>query len=211
MGIFLIYVLNSLGLNLFRRIFCIFYGSSHWSFSVSSQDARDLWAAAACARTVTCSRGPQRTRFSTDRAGGVPLQQVPEAGGHRGPAARRDAGERLVSEQTHEAGHAHTPGHLTPRTSLHWFLSGFAAMFAPPAGCWAEKRTGNFHVQIGSNQSVMQAGGTGLNSKIQVTPSRSCKRTNKIILIAHKDETDCLFMLNFYSWIFIFGRGTWFF
>lgn len=65
MGIFRVDVLNSLGLNLFRRIFCIFYGSSHWSFSVSSQDARDLRAAAACARTATCSTGAQRTSFST--------------------------------------------------------------------------------------------------------------------------------------------------
>lgn len=55
-------------------------------------------------------RGPedQLHHQAADRAGeGVPLQQVPdagEAGGDRQrPAAQRDAGESLVSEQTHEA------------------------------------------------------------------------------------------------------------
>ncbi len=55
-------------------------------------------------------RGPedQLQHQAADRAGeGVPLQQVPDAGqaggGRQRPAAQRDAGESLVSEQAHEA------------------------------------------------------------------------------------------------------------
>ena len=100
--------------------------------SLPSQDAHDLWVQYCWLRPRCCcggwrqqqqqqqqhlcgwpshgERGPedQLQHQAADRAGeGVPLQQVPDAGqaggGGRRPAAERDAGESLVSEQTHEA------------------------------------------------------------------------------------------------------------
>ena len=92
--------------------------------SALSRDALDLWAQCRWLGTRCCggwtqqqqedpshgARGPEDLlqHQAADRAGeGVPLQQVPDAGqeggGRRRPAAQRDAGESLVSEQTHEA------------------------------------------------------------------------------------------------------------
>lgn len=96
--------------------------------SVPSQDAHDLWVQYCWLGSRCCrgwkqqqqqhlhgcpshgERGPedQLQHQAADRAGkGVPLQQVPDTGqaggGRRRPAAQRDAGESLVSEQAHEA------------------------------------------------------------------------------------------------------------
>lgn len=98
MGIFLVNVLNSLSLNLSRRIFCIFYGSSHWSFSGALSPARTrltsgLSSSSSSSVCADCHmfNGPpkdQRQDQAADRAGGVLLQRVPEAGQAGGGSPR---------------------------------------------------------------------------------------------------------------------------
>lgn len=76
-------------------------------YPVPSQDAHDLWVQH-CWPHGKRDPADLLQHQAADRAGeGVPLQQVPDAGETGGssqrPAAQRDAGESLVSEQTNEA------------------------------------------------------------------------------------------------------------
>lgn len=152
MGIFLVYVLNSFGINLSRRIFCIFYGSSHWSFSGALSPARARLTSGLSSSSVCADghmfNGPPEDQLqhqAADRAGGVLHQQVPEAGQAGGGVTEaRQLSEMQVkvwflSRRTKRD--THTLLDTCPSgTSLRWFLWGFAPMLVPPAGCWSDKR-----------------------------------------------------------------------
>lgn len=201
--------------------------------SDSSQDAPDLWAQQQRVHgRPHGQRAPEDLlqHQAPDRAGeeGVPLQQVPEpgqpGGGGRGPAQLSSArrrwkfGFRADRRDDGESGCTRTHSGPLPRfldrvisrrlPVCAGFKPASPCCFFQPQEAKRQEHRGNFNFQIGSNQFVVQAGGTGLNIKIQVIPSRFCKRTNKILLIVHKDWADCLFILNFFPpWIYLFLVG----
>lgn len=159
--------------------------------------------------TVNGPPEDQLQHQAADGAGeGVPLQQVPERARRAGVSGALQLSETQVkvwvwstrTKFTEGAAarcrgtrtHSWTPAPLLdqaipPNTRTPPVCAG-----VPPLDADRKERTGNFPVQIGSNQSVIQPGGTGLHIKIQVIPLCSCERTTKMKLIGHKDKTDCL-------------------
>lgn len=150
------------------------------------------------------SNGPPEDQLqhqAADRAGGVPLQQVPEAG--QAGARRRWTFGFRADARSGTRTHPWTPAPPGPVCTSSCQAS-HRCLSPPPLDADRRSAPATFTFRSGQiNPSCRLA------ELVWIVKSNSLHRapaneTNKIILIGHKDEADCLFMLNFFSWIDLF-------